>query len=63
MAVPHRGCTETKARVCVACAKQMERHVAPTIKEIIGDLNGAKLFSTLDLSQGYSQLELPPESR
>ena len=47
----------------LTCAKQMERHVAPTIKEIIGDLNGAKVFRTLDLNQGYSQLELAPESR
>ena len=31
-----------------------ERHVTPTIKEIIGDLNGAKVFS----NQGYNQLDL-----
>ena len=40
-----------------------ERHVTPTIKEIIGNLNGAKVFSKLDLNQGYDQLELAPESR
>ena len=27
-----------------------ERHVTPTIKEIISDLNGAKAFSKLDIS-------------
>ena len=30
---------------------------------MIGDLNGAKIFSKLDLNQGYNQLELAPESR
>ena len=55
-------------RVCVDMrqanqAIKRERHVTPTIKEIIGDLNGAKVFSKLDLNQGYNQLELAPESR
>ena len=44
-------------------AIKRQRHVTPTIKEIIGDLNGAKVFSKLDLNQGYNQLELAPESR
>ena len=44
-------------------AIKRERHVTPTIKEIIGDLNGAKVFSKLDLNKGYNQLELTPESR
>ena len=35
----------------------------PTIKEVIGDLNGATVFSKIDLNQGYNQLELAPESR
>ena len=33
------------------------------MKEIIGDFNGAKVFSKLDLNQGYDQLELAPELR
>ena len=37
--------------------------MTPTIKEIVSDLNGAKVFSKLDLNQGYNQLELAPESR
>ena len=37
--------------------------MTPTIEEIIGDLNGAKVFSKLDLNQGYNQLELALESR
>ena len=44
-------------------AVQGERHITPTIKEVIGDLNGATVFSILDLNQGYNQLELAPESR
>ena len=39
-----------------------ERHVTPTINEVINDLNEAKVFSKLDLNQVYSQLELAPES-
>ena len=57
-----------KVRVCVDMrqankAIRRERHVTPTIKEMIGDLNGAKVFTKLDLNQGYNQLELAPESR
>ena len=44
-------------------AIQRERHLTPTIKEIIKALNGATVFSKLDLNQGYNQLELTPESR
>lgn len=44
-------------------AIQRERHITQTIKEVIGDLNGAKFFSKLDLNQGYNQLELDPELR
>ena len=57
-----------KVRVCVDMrqankAIKRERHVTPTVKEMIGDLNGARVFSKLDLNQGYNQLELAPESR
>ena len=44
-------------------AVQCERHLTPTVKEVIGDLNVAKVFSKLDLNQGYNQLELATESR
>lgn len=44
-------------------AIQREKHVAPTIDDMILDLHGAKVFSKLDLNAGYHQLELHPESR
>ena len=44
-------------------AIQRERHITPTIDDVIADLNDAKVFSKLDLNQGYHQLELSEESR
>lgn len=40
-----------------------ERHLTPTINDVIYELNGAKVFSKLDLTAGYHQLELHPDSR
>ena len=39
------------------------RHVTPTIEELVSDLNGATVFSKIDLRSGCHQLELDPESR
>ncbi|CAB3996632.1 Hypothetical predicted protein [Paramuricea clavata] len=44
-------------------AVKREKHLMPTLDELIADLNGATVFSTLDLTSGYHQLELDPESR
>jgi hypothetical protein len=44
-------------------AVQREKHPMPTVDELITDLNGATVFSTLDLASGYHQLELHPQSR
>ncbi|KAJ1119863.1 hypothetical protein NDU88_008048 [Pleurodeles waltl] len=44
-------------------AIKRERHITPTMDDIIADLNGAQWFSKLDLNAGYHQLELDPESR
>lgn len=57
-----------EVRICVDMRKanmavQRERHLTPTVDEIINDLNGACVFSKLDLRSGYHQLELAPESR
>ena len=35
----------------------------PTLDEVIHDLNGATVFSKLNLNQGYHQLSLYPDSR
>ncbi|KAK3085057.1 hypothetical protein FSP39_023610 [Pinctada imbricata] len=44
-------------------AVRRERHTMPTIDELILDLNGAKVFSKLDLRSGFHQLEIHPDSR
>ena len=55
-------------RICVDMrqankAIKRERHPMPTLKDIIADLNGASVFSTLDMTAGYHQFELAPEAR
>ena len=39
-----------------------ERYTTPTIDDLIHTLNGATVFSKLDLRSGYHQLTLAPES-
>ena len=57
-----------EVRVCVDMrmanqAIKRERHPMPTIDDLIHTLNGATVFSKLDLRAGYHQLSLAPESR
>lgn len=40
-----------------------ERHPIPTLEETLAALNGAAVFSKLDLRWGYHQVELHPDSR
>jgi hypothetical protein len=44
-------------------AIERERHITPTLDDILSDLDGAMVFSALDLAHGYHQLELDEESR
>ena len=55
-------------RICVDMrmanrAINRERHPTLTIDDLIHTLNGATVFSKLDLRAGYHQLTLAPESR
>ena len=54
-------------RICIDMreankAIERERHPMPTIDELVHDLNGATVFSKLDLASGYNQLVLDEES-
>ena len=55
-------------RICVDMradnqAIERERHPVPTVEDLIVDLNGATVFSKIDLNQGYRQLELAEDFR
>ncbi len=39
------------------------KYPMPTIHELTHDLNGCRVFSKIDLRQGYHQIELHPDSR
>ena len=58
----------TDIRMCVYMVKPNRaikriRHIIPTIDELRHDVNGAKVFSKLDLKHGFHQLELDEDSR
>ena len=40
-----------------------ERHLTPTLSELMAEVSGTTYFSKLDLNSGYHQLELDEESR
>ena len=55
-------------RICVDMrlpnkAIECERHITPTLDDVISELNGAQVFSKLDLNNGYHQLMLHQDSR
>ena len=65
---PPKPNNPNEIRLCVDMrgpnkAIKRERHITPTIEDVLSDLNGASYFSKLDLNQGYHQLLLAPESR
>ena len=52
--VPKPGKTD-EIRLCIDMREankciQRERHITPTIDDIVADLNGAKMFSKIDLN-------------
>ena len=55
-----RMCIDMRA---VNKAVERERHIMPTMTEVMAEVSGAKWFSKLDLNDGYHQLELDEESR
>lgn len=66
VAIPKKNPNEI--RVCVDMREAnraivRERHMLPTVEELIHDLNGAAVFSKLDLRSGYHQLELEDSSK
>ena len=65
LAVPKKG---GNVRICVDMrfpneAIQRVRHPIPTVNDISVELNGAKYFTKLDLSQAYHQLVPDEQSR
>ena len=40
-----------------------ERHPIPTIEKVLYDLNGATVYSKIDLKSGFHQIELEEDSR
>ena len=57
-----------EVRICIDMreankAVKREKHLMPTIDDLVADLNGSTVFTTLDVSSGYHQLELAEESR
>ena len=57
-----------KIRICVDSrwantAILRQRHVMPTLDDLIHQLNGSQVFSKLDLRNAFLQLELEPNSR
>ena len=65
VAVPKKS---DDVRICVDMRKpnqaiQRIRHLIPTVDDMNLKLTGAKVFSKLDMSQGYHQLELHQDRR
>ena len=39
-----------------------ERHILPSVEQILGQVSGAKIFSTLDATSGFHQIPLTKEA-
>ena len=65
---PPKPKSPEEVRICVdmRCpntAIKRERHITPTVDDLILELNGSTVFSKVDLNKGYHQIMLAPESR
>jgi len=65
--VPKRNGTD-EIRICTNApyankAIKRERHVTPTVDDIIVKLNGAKFISKIDLKKGYNQIGIATQCR
>ena len=65
---PPKPINPEEVRICVDMrlpnkAIKRERHICPTLDDIIHALNGATTFSKLNLNKGYHQIELDEDSR
>ena len=65
--VPKRNGTDD-IRICTDArnanmAIKRERHVTPTVDDLIVKLNGAKYISKIDLKKGYNQIMINEDSR
>ena len=54
-------------RICVDLTKLnqgvcRERHVLPSVEQVLAQIRNAKVFSKLDANLGFWQIELAPES-
>ena len=68
LVVAPKANTLNDIRLCVDMRKanqaiKRERHVTPTIDDIVLELNGSKVFSKVDLYKGFHQCVLSEESR
>jgi len=52
----------TDARYANKAIKR-ERHVTPTVDDIVVKLNGAKIISKIDLKKGYNQIGIATQCR
>lgn len=55
-------------RICVDLTKlnvsvRRERHIMPTVEEVLANIDEAKFFSKLDANSGFHQIVLSPESQ
>ena len=48
---------------CPNTAILRERHVTPTVEELVHDMNNCKFWSRIDLNSAYHQIELDEDSR